>query len=153
MKAMNDFVKLLLAFLFGAGGLALINVIQERWKWRAERRAKKEDRKEEKEDTLTEVTNMLSSFVEQQKKFNKDMEEKQKKQDDEMKALSEGLRYVILDRILFIGQSYIKHGEVTFDDRKRLREMHDCYHTRLGGNGDAKHIMDSVDKLPLKQSS
>lgn len=140
------------AFLLGAGGLAIINVVQERWKWKEERKAKKEDRQEEKQDQLGEMKQMISSFIEQQKKMNREMDEKQKAQDKEMAALSEGLRYVILDRILYIGQSYIKRGEVSYDDRKRLREMHDCYHNSLGGNGDADQIMKAVSALPLKQS-
>ncbi len=37
----------LLAFLGGAGGVALINAIHDRWKWKAERKAAKEDKKDD----------------------------------------------------------------------------------------------------------
>lgn len=154
---MNDYLKMLLAFLFGAGGLALINVIQERWKWRVERKAKKEDRQEAKQDTLDEMNKKLTSFIDQQKKASELIDEKQKAQDKEMAVQSAALRYILLDRIIYIGQSYIKRGEVSFDDRKRLRDMHNVYHNSpdkggLGGNGDADQIMRTVDELPLKQA-
>lgn len=45
---MNEFWKnvlmLVIAFLFGAGGLALLNMAQERWKIRFGRKAEQEDR-------------------------------------------------------------------------------------------------------------
>lgn len=147
---MNEYLRTFLTFLLGAGGLALINVIQERWKWKHERMAVKEDRKEEKEDKLDEISKQLAEYLNEQKTINEQMREKQEKQEKEMLAQSEALKYVILDRILYIGQSYIKHGEVTYDERKRLKEMHKCYHEGLGGNGDADLIMKAVDELPLK---
>lgn len=147
---MNEYLKTFLTFLLGAGGLALINVVQERWKWKHERMAKKEDKKEEKEDKLDEISKQLAEFIKQQQSVDNQMAEKQAKQDKEMAAQSEALRYVLLDRILYIGKSYISEGEVTFDDRKRLREMHKCYHDGLNGNGDADQIMKAVDALPLK---
>jgi len=58
---------------------------------------------------------------------------------------------ILLDRILYLGQSYIAKGEIDFDDRKRLHAMHDCYHNGLHGNGDADLIMEAVDELPLKK--
>lgn len=29
--------------------------------------------------------------------------------------------------------------------------MHNCYHSGLGGNGDADLVVDAVDELPLKK--
>jgi len=147
--------KAVIAFLCGAGGLAIINIIQERWKWKHDRKAVVEDRKEAKEDKLDKIGNDLSDFITKQEEYNQkaiDMFAEMEKKDS---AQSEALKYVLLDRILYIGQTYIKHGEVTFDDRKRLREMYNVYHKKpseygLGGNGDAQHIMDAVDVLPLK---
>jgi len=148
---MNEVLRTVLMFLFGAGGLALINIIQERWRVRYQRKAEKEDRAEEREDKLDEISKQLSDYIKKQDEFNKKTTahiEEMEKSDD---AQVEALKYVLLDRILYIGQSHIKHGEVSFDERKRLREMHDVYHQRLGGNGDADQIMKSVDDLPLKQ--
>lgn len=149
---MNEVLKTVLVFIFGAGGLALINVIQERWKIRYQRKAEKEDQKEEKSDKLEEMSQQLTEFIEKQNEFNSKSNERFSEMERSDSAQVEALKYVLLDRILYIGQSYIKHGEVTFDDRKRLRAMHDLYHKRLGGNGDAQKIMDAVDELPLKNT-
>ena len=148
---MVEFWKTVLAFICGAGGLALINIIQERWKWRHDRKAAVEDRQVAKEDKLDKIEQMLTEYVDKQNEFNdkavKRFEALEKKDAEQ----AEAMKCVLLDRIIFIGQSYIKKGEVTFDDRKRLREMHDVYHNKLKGNGDADFIMKAVDELPLKQ--
>ena len=148
---MKEIFQIVVAFLFGAGGLAVINLIQERWKMRFERKAKKEDRHEEKEDKLDKIDEKLTDYIKKQEKFNEKTEQRLEEIEDRNSNQSEALKYVLLDRILYIGQSYIKHGEVSFDERKRLREMHTCYHDGLYGNGDADHIMDAVDALPLKK--
>ena len=66
-------------------------------------------------------------------------------------AQSEALKLILLDRILWLGQSYINKGEISFDDRRRFHAMHSCYHSGLGGNGDADIIVEGVDALPLKK--
>ena len=153
---MSEFWKLVGMFLFGAGGLAIIDLIKDRWKWRAERKAIKEDRAEEKEDKLDQLGKKFDEYAQRQDEFNQQTNARFADMEKNDAAQSEALKYVLLDRILYIGQSYIKHGEVSFDDRKRLREMYEVYHKPrseggLGGNGDAKFVMDAVDKLPLKQ--
>ena len=44
---------------------------------------------------------------------------------------------------------YIEAGEVDFDQRRILREMHTVYHFGLQGNGDLDQLMEAVAKLPL----
>ena len=152
---MSEFWKTVLvgitAFIFGAGGLAIINIIQKRWEMKFDRKAKKEDKAEEKSDKLDELSKQFAEYAKKQDEFNTQTNERFTEMGKNDAAQSEALKYVLLDRILYIGQSYIKKGEVSFDDRKRLREMHEVYHNQLGGNGDAKFIMDAVDELPLKQ--
>lgn len=136
---MSDVWKLVLSFILGGGGLALIDWLKERSKFKAERKALKEDRKEEKADeikTLTKTVETLTSTV-------KDM-------NTQLLALRDAQKCVLLDRIIYLGQEYIQNGEIAFDDRRRLREMHDSYHNGLKGNGDADAIMKAVDELPLK---
>ena len=159
---MKEVFQALLVFLCGAGGLALINVVQERWRWRAERKAKKEDRAEDKaeekeklaqkcEDTLSEINNNLNGYIKRQDDFNAEFVKRVVELESQNAAQSEGMKFVLLDRILHNGHKYIMAGEVSFDDRKRLGDMHTVYHKRLGGNGDADAIMDSVYALPLKK--
>ena len=57
---------------------------------------------------------------------------------------------MLYDRIRYLGLKYIQDGAVDFDDRRILKEMHDCYHERLGGNGDLDNLMREVNRLPLK---
>lgn len=132
----SQWLTFLLAFLGGAGGVALINGIFGVWKWNAERKAKKEDKSEE------DITARLDELASWQRDAGKKID-----------ALRDGLKCDLLDRIIYLGQSYISKGEVSFDDRKRLRDMHTSYHDGLGGNGDADAIMSAVDNLPLIERS
>lgn len=73
------------------------------------------------------------------------------KEDADMTALKAGMKWLMYDRIRFLGLHYIEEGKVDFDDRRILREMHTVYHFGLDGNGDLDNIMQLVDKLPLTQ--
>lgn len=130
----------LLAIAGGAAGAAVINGINERWKFKANRKAVKEDRAEEKSDKTNELSSTLSGVQEQLTHLK-----------DSDAAQSEALKLILLDRILWLGQSYINKGEISFDDRRRFHAMHQCYHSGLGGNGDADIIVEGVDALPLKK--
>ena len=65
-------------------------------------------------------------------------------------AQSVALRYIMYDRIRFLGQAYIAAGSIDFDDRRILNDMHTSYHDGLGGNGDLDKLMETVNALPLK---
>lgn len=130
------------AFIFGAGGLAVIELLREKWKFKAERQAVKEDRKEEKNDEL----NKLSKQVEE-------LSLKESETAKMLNTLREAQKCILLDRIIHLGQAYIREGSIDFDDRRRLREMHKSYHMGLGGNGDADAIMKAIDELPLKNNN
>ncbi len=130
----------LLAAAGGAAGAAVINGINERWKFKAGRKAAKEDREEEKADKTEELSKTLVGIQEQLKNLK-----------DSDAAQSEALKLILLDRILWLGQGYIKKGEISYDDRQRFHKMHTCYHSGLGGNGDADLVVSGVNKLPLKQ--
>lgn len=130
----------LLAIVGGAAGAAIINGINERWKFKANRKAVKEDRAEAKADKTDELTKTLADMQQQLATL---------KASDTAQA--EALRLILLDRVLYLGKSYIDKGEISYDDRRRFHAMHDCYHTGLGGNGDANLIVEGVDALPLKK--
>lgn len=136
---MSEAMKTALTFLCGAGGLAIIEWAREAWRHRADRKDKKEDRQEEKVDKIEELTKSVEALQKQ-------VETVSEQQD----AFREAMKCVLLDRIIYLGQKYIEEGEVDFDDRKRLRDMHTSYHSGLKGNGDAEAIMKAVDALPLK---
>lgn len=132
-------MAVLLAVASGAAGAAVVNGINDRWKFKANRKAAKEDRAEEKADKTEELAKTLATLQEEIKTL--------KKSDD---AQSEALKLMLLDRVLYLGKGYIDKGEISYDDRRRFHAMHNCYHTGLGGNGDADLIVEGVDALPLK---
>lgn len=130
---------IVLAIAGGAAGAAVINGINERWKFRANRKATKEDRAEEKADKTDELEKTLATLQSEIAIMKKNNE-----------AQSEALKLMLLDRILHLGKGYIDKGEISYDDRRRFHAMHNCYHSGLGGNGDAGLIVEGVDQLPLK---
>lgn len=76
--------------------------------------------------------------------------EKSDGKDKELQALRDGLKWVLYDRVRYLGQKYIQEGSVDFDDRRILNLMHKSYHDGLGGNGDLDVVMKMVNALPLK---
>ncbi len=123
----------------GGIGAAIVAGINERWKFKAQRQAAKEDREANKADRTDEICEQVETEAKRMENLEK-----------QMAAQSEALKLILLDRILYLGQGYIDKGEISYDDRRRFHAMHDCYHTGLGGNGDADLIVEGVDELPLK---
>lgn len=87
------------------------------------------------------------------KKYNeedkrKDEEEEQKKK---IEALVKSNKFLMLDKIEFLGLKFVDQGEISIDHRKRLNAMHDVYHNELNGNGDLDAIMEQVNGLPIKR--
>ena len=127
--------NLIFAVITGVTGAAVIKLIDNVVQWKLQRKAAKEDRTEEKDrEKLQKI-----------KDWERDMELK-------VNALVNADKYILFDRIRYLGQRYVADNEVDFDDRRILRQMHDVYHNELGGNGDLKELMDAVNALPLKKA-
>ena len=126
-------IGIVIAFLSGGAGAAVVKLVGDSFAFRRERKAKKED------TASLDFENRLDRI---------------ESQNDTQKALldnqREALRYLLYDRIRFLGQAYIKDGCIDFDDRRILNDMHRSYHTGLDGNGDLNNLMEEVNKLPLK---
>jgi len=120
--------------LTGAAAAAFIKLIDNVIIWYLNRKASKEDKADEKAEAAK-----------------KDEEKWKKDTEDSINGLKDGLRIIMLDRIRLLGQRYLKDGEIDFDDRRYLNEMHQVYHGSLGGNGDLNSLMEDVNDLPLKQ--
>ncbi len=73
------------------------------------------------------------------------------RESSDMAVVKLALKWVLYDRIRFLGQAFLREGEIDFDDRRLLNEMHRCYHDGLGGNGDLNVLMEAVNNLPLRQ--
>ena len=122
------------AIATGVTGAAVIKLIDNVVQWKLQRKAAKEDRT--LDDDRAEIKKI--------KQWEKDME-------DKVNALINADRYIMFDRIRYLGQKYVAEKEVDFDDRRILNQMHDVYHNELGGNGDLDKLMKAVNTLPLKQ--
>lgn len=122
------------ALATGVTGAAVIKLIDNVVQWCLQRKAAKEDRVEEND----------RAEIKKIKQWEKDME-------DKVNALINADRYIMFDRIRYLGQKYVAEKEVDFDDRRILNQMHDVYHNELGGNGDLDELMKAVNALPLKQ--
>lgn len=67
---------------------------------------------------------------------------------DKTDAIVNGLKVLMIDRVRFVGNSYIKAKCITVGDKETLEEMHKAYKA-LGGNGHLDTIMNEVDRLPV----
>ena len=99
---------------------------------------------------LSSIVNQIGEGIRQKRKHKFDNEDSE---DKTIKALKDGMKWVIFDHIRERGLEYIAHGEIDFDDRRILKEMHKSYHDGLGGNGDLDKLMEAVYELPLKGGS
>ena len=136
---MDEFLKIALVGVFSGGiGVAIIEVVKESIAFRRKRKADKEDKAEAK----------IERAEAEEKKKN---DERLKTLETTVNAVAEGVKLMLLDRIIYLGQGYVDKGEITYDERHRFHQMHDCYHTGLNGNGDADLIVEAVDELPPKR--
>ena len=127
MTVLEFLAALALALLAGGGiGVAVVNGVNER-------KMHNLKRKDEQED-----------------KAALDSEARLKAVEEKVDALIDANKYIMYDRIRYLGQKYICSGEVDIDDRRILNGMHTSYHDRLGGNGDLDKLMEAVNSIPLK---
>ena len=61
--------------------------------------------------------------------------------------MAEALKYLLLDKILFLGSKYIRRNSITMEERKIIKAMYSVYHDGLEGNGDADFIMKGVEAI------
>ena len=137
---MNDLIKdILIALVSGGVGAAVIKLIGDGLLWKRNRKAEKEDRAEQKKEDA-------------EKRAALQMEERLKTIESKTDAQSEALKFILYDRIRYLALAYIADGEIDFDDRRILHDMHRSYHSGLHGNGDLDILMNDVNGLPLKKN-
>lgn len=128
---------IVIAILSGGVAVAIVEGIKEAIVWKRNRKANKEDRAEQKKEEAEE-----RSYSEMKTRLNTI--------ESHVAAQGEALKFILFDRIRFLGQAYIAEEEIDYDDRRILNDMHRSYHNGLGGNGDLDILMNEVNKLPLK---
>lgn len=130
--------EILVAILSGGVVVAVIEGIREALKWRRTRKAVKEDRAEKKAEDAKRAAELKT-------------EERLGAIEEKVDVQREALKFILYDRIRYLGQAYIAEKEIDFDDRRILNNMHHTYHYGLCGNGDLDTLMAEVNRLPLKQ--
>lgn len=55
------------------------------------------------------------------------------------------------DRIMYLGKQYISRGWVSADEYENLNKYLYEPYIAIGGNGAARHLMEKVQKLPIKE--
>ena len=129
--------EILIGFVSGGALAALIKVLADRFAWKRKRQADKEDKVERKQEEAERQASIKS-------------EERLECIEDTIGALKEGMKFMLYDRIRYLGQAYIAEKAIDFDDRRILNNMHHTYHFGLSGNGDLDTLMEEVNRLPLK---
>lgn len=118
----------------GAGVMAIVQKVLDR-KWA------KEDKHEAKTDKLDEYNKHLDKI-----------DTKLDKAIDEIGHVKAANKSILSDRIKSLGTQYLDAGEIGFEDRRNLHNLHDAYHNHSGGNGDYDILMRDIDNLPLKHN-
>lgn len=129
-----------IAVLSGGVTVAIIEGVRECLAWHRNRKAVKEDRAEEKSEN-------------EKKDKARNTDNRVREVEKKVDALMESQKYILYDRIRYLGQAYINEREIDFDDRRILNDMHNSYHNGLGGNGDLDILMKEVNNLPLKTAN
>ena len=131
-KVMKELIIGILGAGIGGGIMTIIQMCLNR-KWA------KSDKQEEKADNFNAINKRLDLF--------------DKKLDNAITDIGHvkvADKAILSDRIKWLGTKYIEAGEIEFEDRRNLHDLHDAYHNHCDGNGDYDILMREIDELPLK---
>lgn len=70
-------------------------------------------------------------------------------QDKRLQAIIRAQRVLMVDRVQYLGKTYIRAGYIDIDDKNNLHQMYLAYKD-LGGNGDLETIVAEVNRLPVR---
>ena len=69
---------------------------------------------------------------------------------DRQDAIVAGLKVLTVDRVRYLGRSYINNRSISLEDKENLQDMYRAYKA-LGGNGHLETVMAEVERLPLEE--
>jgi len=69
--------------------------------------------------------------------------------DARIDALVEAQQVLMIDRVRYLGMTYINAGNITLADKENLASMYKAYKA-LGGNGHLETIMSEVERLEVR---
>lgn len=73
---------------------------------------------------------------------------KEDRKDSRIDALVYAQKVMMVDKVNWLGNQYIKAQKITLSDKETLTEMYKAY-KGLGGNGHLDVVMSEVDKLQV----
>lgn len=73
---------------------------------------------------------------------------KEDKSDARIDALVNAQKVLMIDRVRWLGNQYIRNQQITLSDKDTIVDMHKAYKA-LGGNGHLDVVMHEIDKLPV----
>lgn len=60
---------------------------------------------------------------------------------------SQGIRWLMQDRLEHVALAYMSKGEITYDELKNWNRGHHIYHDLLGGNGDLDALKKTLQEI------
>lgn len=60
---------------------------------------------------------------------------------------SQGIRWLMQDRLEHVALAYMSRGEITYDELKNWNRGHHIYHDLLGGNGDLDALKNTLQNI------
>ena len=70
------------------------------------------------------------------------------REDDRISALVNAQQVMMVDRVRYLGQGFIKAGSLSLSDKENVTAMYNAYKA-LGGNGHLETIMSEIDRLEV----
>lgn len=68
---------------------------------------------------------------------------------DRQDAIVAGLKVLTVDRVRYLGRSYINAYSISLEDKENLQDMYRAYKS-LGGNGHLETVMAEIERLPVQ---
>ena len=68
---------------------------------------------------------------------------------DRQDAIVAGLKVLTVDRVRYLGRSYINAHSISLEDKENLQDMYRAYKS-LGGNGHLETVMAEIERLPVQ---
>lgn len=69
---------------------------------------------------------------------------------DRQDAIVAGLKVLTVDRVRYLGRSYINAHGISLEDKENLQDMYRAYKA-LGGNGHLETVMAEIERLPVRE--
>lgn len=102
---------------------------------------------------ISSLFTFVTFLINRKDTLKKESEDKADKSFDNVENRLEAVSNICLglayDRIIHVGESYLKRGSIMVDEREDFRKyLWQPYHN-AGGNGSGDAMMASIDKLPI----